>query len=47
MRQEVGQHEGEVIEGEVGGAAQGADDSALFLGGLPGQLIPSPFDQNL
>jgi hypothetical protein len=39
MRQEVGHYEGEVIEGEVGGPAQGADDGALFLGSLPGQLM--------
>ena len=37
--QEVGDHEGEVVEGEVGGAAQGADHRALLLGGLPGQPV--------
>jgi hypothetical protein len=37
VRQEVSDHEGEVVEGEVGGAAQGADHGALLVGGLPGQ----------
>ncbi len=37
--QEVGDHEGEVVEGEVGGPAQGADHGALLLGGLPGQPV--------
>ena len=31
MRQEVRDHEGEVVEREAGGAAQGADDGALLL----------------
>src|SRR5215212_6693734 len=39
VRQEVVDHKGEVVEGEVGGPAQGADHGALFLGGLPGQLV--------
>jgi hypothetical protein len=37
--QEVGDHEGQVVEGEVGGAAQRADHGALLLGGLPGQPV--------
>ena len=37
--QEVADHEGEVIEGEVVGAAQRADHGPLLLGGLPGQLV--------
>ena len=39
MRQEVRDDEGQIIEGKAGGLAQGADDGALFLGGLPGQLM--------
>src|SRR5215211_1269839 len=39
MRQEVGDHEGEVIEGEVGGPAQGTDHGAFLFGGLPGQSV--------
>jgi hypothetical protein len=37
VRQEVSDHKGEVVEGEVGGAAQGADHGTLLVGGLPGQ----------
>ena len=37
--QDVGDHEGEVIEGEAGGLPQGADDRPLLLAGLPGQLV--------
>ena len=37
--QEVGDHEGEVIEGEPCRAAQGADDGAFLLTGFPGQLV--------
>jgi hypothetical protein len=37
VRQEVGDHEGEVVEREAGGPAQGADHGALLLAGLPGQ----------
>jgi hypothetical protein len=32
-------HEGEVIEGEVGGPAQGADHGTLLVCGLPGQRV--------
>jgi hypothetical protein len=32
MRQEVRDHEGEIIERKAGGLAQGADDRPLFLG---------------
>ena len=39
MRQEVGDHEGEVVEREAGRAAQGAHDRPLLLAGLPGQLV--------
>ena len=39
MRQEVGDHEGQVIERKAGGLAQGADDGPLLLGGFPGQLV--------
>src|ERR1700709_1930795 len=39
MRQEVGEDEGEVVEREAGGAAQGADDGTLLLTRLPGQLM--------
>ena len=39
MRQEVGDHEGEVIERKAGGPAQGTDDGPLLLRGLPGQLV--------
>src|SRR5918997_1452396 len=39
MRQEVRDDEGEVIEREAGGLAQGADDGALLVGGFPGQLV--------
>jgi hypothetical protein len=38
VRQEVGDHEGEVVEREAGGAAQGADDRPFLVAGLPGQL---------
>jgi hypothetical protein len=37
VRQEVGDHEGEVVEGEVGRPAQRADHGPFLLGGLPGQ----------
>src|SRR3712207_6983303 len=37
--QEVRDHEGEVVEREAGGAAQGADHGALLRAGLPGQLV--------
>ena len=37
MRQEVGGHKGEVVEGEVRRPSQGADDGPLFLARLPGQ----------
>jgi hypothetical protein len=37
VRQEVGDHEGEVVEREAGGAAQLADHGALLLARLPGQ----------
>jgi hypothetical protein len=39
VRQEVANNEGQVIEREVGAAAQGADDGALFLGCLPRQFM--------
>src|SRR5215213_3099281 len=39
MRQEVRDDEGQIIEGEAGGQAQGTDDGTLFLGGFPGQLV--------
>src|SRR5215210_6022809 len=39
VRQEMADHEGEVVEGEVGRLAQGADHGALLVGGLPGQLM--------
>src|SRR3954447_11156678 len=39
MRQEVREDEGEIVEREAGGAAQGADDGALLLARLPGQLV--------
>ena len=39
MRQEVRDHEGEVIERKAGGLAQGTDDRPLFLCGFPGQLV--------
>ncbi len=35
----MGDDEGEVVEWEVGGAAQGADDGTLLLSGLPGQAV--------
>ena len=38
VRQEVLEREGQVVEGEAGGAADRADDGALFLGRPPGQL---------
>jgi SRSO17 transposase len=37
--QEVGDHEGQVVEGEVGGPAQRADYRTLLFRGLPGQLV--------
>jgi hypothetical protein len=39
MRQEVRDHEGEVIERKAGGLPQGADDGAFLVGGFPGQLV--------
>jgi hypothetical protein len=39
MRQEMRDHEGEVIERKAGGAAQRTDDRPLFLGGFPGQRV--------
>ncbi len=39
VRQEVGDDEGEIIEREVGGAPQAADDGTLFFGGLPRELV--------
>ena len=36
VRQEMADHEGEVVEGEVGRLAQGADHGTLFICGLPG-----------
>lgn len=39
MRQEMADHNGEVIERKAGGTTQGADHSALFLGGFPRQLV--------
>jgi hypothetical protein len=35
VRQEMSNHESEVIEGEIGAPAQSADYRALFFGGLP------------
>src|SRR3954469_14606866 len=39
MRQEMGNDKRQVIEGEVGDPAQRADNGALRLGCLPGQLV--------
>src|SRR6201995_5306915 len=39
MRQEMGHDKRQVIAGEVGDPAQHADNGALLLGGLPGQLV--------
>ena len=39
VRQEVADHEGEVVEREAGGAAQRAHHGALLLARLPGQLV--------
>src|SRR4051812_11043815 len=39
MRQEMGDDKRQVIEGEVAHPAQRADNGALRLGGLPGQLV--------
>ena len=39
MRQEVADDEGEIIEREVRGSPQGADDGALLFSGFPGQLV--------
>src|SRR3954453_23705083 len=39
MRQEMGDDKRQVIEGEVGHPAQRADNGALRLGCLPGQLV--------
>jgi hypothetical protein len=38
VRQEVGDHEGEVVEREAGGAAQLADHGALLLAAFQGSL---------
>src|SRR5215213_4372307 len=38
-RQEMGDDKGQVIEGEVGGPAQRADNGPLCRGGLPGQAV--------
>ena len=39
LGQEVADHEGEVVEGEVGGAAERADHGVPLVRGLPGQLV--------
>ncbi len=39
VRQEMADDEGEVVEREVGGTPQAADDGALLLSGLPRQLV--------
>src|SRR4051812_17742406 len=39
VRQDVADHEGEVIQREAGGATQRADHKALLLARLPGQLM--------
>src|SRR3954453_2933499 len=39
MRQEMGNDKRQLIEGEVGDPAQRADNGALLLGCLPGQLV--------
>jgi len=39
MRQEVADHEGEVIQREAGGPTQFADHGALLLARLPGQPV--------
>src|SRR4051794_29306304 len=39
VRQEVADHEGEVVEREAGRAPQGAHHGALLLARLPGQLV--------
>src|SRR3954453_5815265 len=39
MRQEMGNDKRQVLEREVGDPAQGADNGALRLGCLPGQLV--------
>ena len=39
VRQEMRDDEGEVVEGEIGRASQGADDGALLFGRLPGQPV--------
>ena len=39
VREEVGDHEGEVVEREAGRPAQGAHHGALLLARLPGQLV--------
>lgn len=41
MWQEVPDHEGQIVEGEVGSLAQQADHRALLGGGLPGQVMRS------
>jgi hypothetical protein len=39
MRQKVGDHKGQVIQGKARRTTQGADDGPLLLGGFPGQLV--------
>jgi hypothetical protein len=39
MRQEVGDDEGEIVEWEARGTAQGADDRPFLVTGLPEQLV--------
>ena len=41
VRQEVRDDEGEVIEREVGGSTQGADNGPFLFAGLPGQSMGS------
>jgi hypothetical protein len=38
-RQKMGDHEGEIIQSEVGKSASSADHGTLFFGRLPGQLV--------
>ena len=39
VRQEVADNKGQVVEGEVGSPAHGADDGVFFLGCLPRQPV--------
>src|SRR5437870_13746922 len=39
MRQEMSDHKGQVIQRKAGGPPQRADNGALLLTGLPGQLV--------